>query len=199
LLAGGFRDPLVGRDVLAGCLFSAFVNNLYKLQWFVPSWLGHPPSRPLLGPDWQFLGARTIIADISNNLIFALFVSLTLLFVLFLFRALLRKEWAASLAWVLFVTVFFLGRSESVPVAIVWNLILSVVNVFLLRRLGLLWLVVAVVFGGLLSNFPLTTQGSAWYAGISLAGILLMAAVAFYGFYTSLGGRRVFGSAVLEE
>jgi hypothetical protein len=50
-----------------------------------------------------------------------------------------------------------------------------------------------------LNDFPLTTQGSAWYAGISLAGILLMAAMAFYGFHTSLGGRPVFGGAVLEE
>jgi hypothetical protein len=47
--------------------------------------------------------------------------------------------------------------------------------------------------------FPLTTQGSAWYAGISLAGILLMAAVTLYAFYTSLGGRPVFGGTVLEE
>jgi hypothetical protein len=31
------------------------------------------------------------------------------------------------------------------------------------------------------------------------AGILLMAAIAFYGFYTSLGGRPIFGAAVLEE
>ncbi len=41
--------------------------------------------------------------------------------------------------------------------------------------------------------------GAAWYSGISLAGILLMAVVAFYGFYTSLGGRPVFGGAKLEE
>jgi hypothetical protein len=52
---------------------------------------------------------------------------------------------------------------------------------------------------GILIAFPLTTEGSAWYAGISLAGILLMAALALYGFYTSLGGRPVFGRAVLEE
>jgi hypothetical protein len=50
-----------------------------------------------------------------------------------------------------------------------------------------------------MANFPLTTQGSAWYASISLTGILLMAAMALYGFYTSLGGRPVFGGAVLEE
>jgi hypothetical protein len=49
------------------------------------------------------------------------------------------------------------------------------------------------------TSFPLTTQMSSWYAGISLAGILFMAAMALYGFYTSLGGRPVFGGAVLEE
>ena len=70
---------------------------------------------------------------------------------------------------------------------------------FLMIRFGLLALVANVVFYDVLQNFPLTTQGSAWYAGISLAGILLMAAMALYGFYTSLGGRPVFGGAVLEE
>jgi hypothetical protein len=51
----------------------------------------------------------------------------------------------------------------------------------------------------LLENFPLTIQGSAWYAGMSLVGVLLMAAIAFYSFYTSLGGRSVFGTAVRWE
>ena len=199
LLAGGFRDPLVGRDVLAGCLWGAFVADLDRLQWFVPSWLGRPPSPPLSGPDWQILGARTIIADLSNNLIVFLLIALALLFLLFLLRALLRKEWAAAVAWVLFLTVPPAVGSHSVPVALVYNLIVQGVTVFLLRRVGLLWIVVAMVFNGLLSNFPLTTQMSSWYAGISLAVILLLAAIAFYGFHTSLGGRPAFGGPVLEE
>jgi serine/threonine protein kinase len=199
LLAGGFRDPLVGRDVLVGCLWGAFAAVLNRLEWFVPSWLGHPPPLPLSGPDWQFLGARTIIADISNGFGYRLLLALAFLFFLFLFRALLRKEWAAAVAWVLFLTVFFSVGSESVPVALMYTLILNVVTVYLLRRLGLLWLVVSFVFAGLLNEFPLTTQMSSWYAGISLAGILLMAAMALYGFYTSLGARPAFGGAVLEE
>jgi len=56
LLAGGFRDPLVGRDVLVGCLFAAFIVAMGSLGLFVPSWLGHPPPQPATGPDWQFLG-----------------------------------------------------------------------------------------------------------------------------------------------
>ncbi len=59
--------------------------------------------------------------------------------------------------------------------------------------------VAANVFDLFLGNFPLTTQLSAWYSGISLAGILLMAAMAFYSFQTSLGARPMFGTPALDE
>jgi serine/threonine-protein kinase len=201
LLAGGFRDPLVGRDVLAGCLLGAFSIVLVRLGWFVPSWLGHPPERPYSGPNWQFLGARTLIAAISNNLIAVLFVSLAFLFILFLLRALLRKEWAAAAAFVFLFTLFQTAGNQTLYDPVVWGtgLISASLSVFLLVRFGLLAFVASAFFNVLLSNFPLTTQGSVWYAGISLAGILLLAAMAFYAFYTSLGGRPVFGGAALEE
>jgi serine/threonine-protein kinase len=200
MLAGGYRDPLVGRDVLVGCLFGAFSIALVRLGWFVPSRFGYPPVQPYEGPDWQFLGARTIIAAISNNLIGALFISLAFLFVLFLLRALLRKEWAAAVVWVLLFMIFEAAGTRSFPpVVLVTWLIGNSLAVFLLIRFGLLAFVASQFFSLLLSNFPLTTQMSSWYAGLSLAGILLIAAMAFYGFYTSLGGRPVFGGPVLEE
>jgi len=198
LLAGGFRDPLVGRDVLVGCLFGAFVAAVGNLGWFVRSWLDHLPTRPLSGPEWHFLGARAIIAGISYGLLIVLFLQLSMLFVLFFLRALLRKDWAAAVAFVFLFTVFYSSVSQFNPVALGINVIINGLTVFLLIRFGLLALVATWVFA-FLTNFPLTTQASAWYAGISLTGILLMAAMAFYGFYTSLGGRPVFGGAVLEE
>jgi len=71
--------------------------------------------------------------------------------------------------------------------------------VFVMIRFGLLALVANFMVYFVLQDFPLTTQGSVWYSGISLAGILVIGAMASYGFYTSLGGRPVLGSAVLEE
>jgi hypothetical protein len=124
---------------------------------------------------------------------------LAALFVLVLLRALLRKEWAAAVAWVLLFSVFSTARSEFVPVDLVGTLIFFALAVFCLIRFGLLTLVTNYVLYGVLQTFPLTTQRSAWYAGISLAGIMLMAAIALYAFYTSLGGRPVFVGAVLEE
>jgi hypothetical protein len=200
LLAGGFRDPLVGRDVLVGCLVGAFATLLARLAWFVPSWLGEPPAQPMTGLQFQFLGARTIVAGISRNLGISLFAALAFLFVLFLMRVLLRKEWAAAVAFVLFLSVLFAAGSQHPTTTFVADLILNGLAVFLIIRLGLLAEAAAFIFQScLLENFPLTTQGSAWYAGISLAGILLMAAMAFYAFYTSLGGRPVFGGTGLEE
>jgi hypothetical protein len=51
--------------------------------------------------------------------------------------------------------------------------------VFVLIRFGPLAMVSNYFIHSLLKNFPLTTQGAAWYAGISLAVIMLIAAIAF--------------------
>jgi len=199
LLAGGFRDPLVGRDVLVGCLLCTVSVVLARAGWFVPLWLGSSPIQPYRGPSSAFLGARVIVSGISNQVTFAIFAGLAYLFVLFLLRVLLRKQWAAAGAFVLFFTIFGALPSESPAVFAVREVIVNGLIVFLLIRFGVLAVVASTVFGVFLGSFPLTTEMSSWYAGISLAGILLMAAMAFYGFYTSLGGRPMFGIAALED
>ena len=199
LLAGDFRDPLVGRDILAGCFLAPFSAAVGGLAWFVFSWLGYPPPQPSSGPESVFLGARTIVSDVALSLIGAPFFWLAALFVLVLLRALLRKEWAAAVAWVFLFTVFSTAGSQFAPDVLVGALIFFSLAVFVMIRFGLLALVTNWMVYYILQRFPLATQGSVWYSGISVAGILLIAALALYGFYTSLGGRPVFGSAVLEE
>ena len=200
LLAGGLRDPLVGRDVLLGCFLGAFSIALVRLGWFVPAWLGHPPAQPYSGPESQLLGARTMVAYISSDLIVAPVFWIAALFVLVLLRVLLRKDWAAVIVWVLLYTVFRPPTADLFgPVIFVTGLMNMSLTAWLLIRFGLLAAVAAEIMNNILGSFPFTTQGSAWYSSMSLAGILLTAVIACYGFYTSLGGRAVLGSAVLEE
>jgi serine/threonine-protein kinase len=199
LLAGGFRDPVVGRDLLAGCLWGALTAVLFRLGWHLPSWLGDPPAYPLSVPVWQLLGMRGIIGEMPYSVTFSIGYSFVGLFLLILLRTLLRKNWAAGVAWVLLSALLLTGAASGWP-GLVLSLIFFSVTVLLTTRLGLLSVVVASFFHSyFLNGFPLTTQGSAWYAGISLVGMLLMSAMALYGFYTSLGGRPAFGSVVLEE
>ncbi len=199
LLAGSVRDPLVGRDVLVGCLLGAFSTALDRLGWLVPSWFGFPPVQPRSGPQLEFLGARTSIAELTSILIGAPFFWLSFLFVLVLLRALLRKEWAAAVATVLLGTVIVAAAAPFDPAALATTVVFLSLAVFVLTRFGLLAMLANNLIHSLLTDFPLTTQGSAWYAGIGLGVILLLAAIAFYGFYTSLGGRPIFGAAAFEE
>ncbi len=200
LLTGGFRDPLVGRDVLVGCLLTTVSVVVVRGGGVVALWLGSPPVQPYGGPEREFLGARAILSAVSGSLMFAIFIGLAMLFFLFVLRVLLRRGWAAAFAFVLFFTFVESLLPTGAPVVFaVRALILYSLTVFLLVRFGLLALIASELFGEFLGNFPLTTDVSAWYAGIGFAGILLMAAMAFYAFHTSLGGRPMFGAATLEE
>jgi hypothetical protein len=61
-----------------------------------------------------------------------------------------------------------------------------------LIRFGFLALAVLGYVLGVLSSFPLTFEASSWYAGFGYAALGIVAALALFGFKTSLGGRRLF-------
>ena len=88
-----------------------------------------------------------LIASVSNLAIFALLLSFTFLFALFLFRALLRKEWVAGVAFVLFFSFLLASFQPDFLAALATNLILNCLTVFVLIRLGLLALVAGAFFG----------------------------------------------------
>jgi hypothetical protein len=120
-------------------------------------------------------------------------------------RVLLRREWAAAALFVLIFTVSdtlqtYSGLSSgSLLFYAITNAIVYGAWLFVLVRFGLLALAANIVFGNLLTAFPITTQVSAWYSGIGLAGLVLLLDLAGYGFYTSLGGQPLFGRASLED
>jgi hypothetical protein len=53
----------------------------------------------------------------------------------------------------------------------------------------------AAFFVDVLLRVPMTLDPSAWYFGHSLVVLLIVGAVAGYGFIVSLGGRRAFGAS----
>ena len=199
LLAGDFRNPLVGRDVLLGCLTGAFSTAVGRLVWFVTVWLGYAPPQLESGPTWQLLGVRPIVSNLSTALIYGPIYWLGALFFLVLLRVLLRKDWAAAVAFVLIGFLLAAVNGSSVSDLLVGGLLVGGLAAFLLTRFGLLPIVANFVAWRILEIFPLTTQVSTWYWDMSLAGILLIASIAFCAFYISLGGRPIFGGPVLED
>jgi hypothetical protein len=92
LWAGNGHDPLVGRDVLAGCVTGVGLFALYHLLHLVPAWLGLAPSAPdtnLNGPTLTEL--RHVAFRLLVNVYGAVLYGLTFLFILVLLRMLAQR------------------------------------------------------------------------------------------------------------
>jgi hypothetical protein len=195
LLSGRFSDPLVGRVLLAGALFGVFAAVAGEALILARRATEAAPAIPPFPWNPTLYGPRAVASHILNPAI-AMFFALATAMVFFLLRAVLRKEWLAAAVFVLIWTVpaFFSGGLITGAFA----LVLSAAEIFVFLRFGLLALVFANYFGHCL-EFPLTADSSAWYAGTSLFVLLVLAAIAIYGFRIALAGRPMFSGAGLDD
>ena len=200
LVTGGFRDPLVGRDILIGAVFGVAVIlcNFY-LADLVPQWLGYPPDVPWFDfPATRLLGIRSAAFGIMQQVFAALLQPFILLFFLLLLYIILRRDRLAALAlWLICAVALSLthGNLVGVPFAC----LAAFLFVWVLYRYGLLALISATFFLHLNIFFPITSELTAWYAGDFVPALVISLALAVYGFRVSLGGRSLFRGGLLED
>ena len=200
LLTGNFRDPLVGRDILIGAAFVAAMNLNIILAQLIPRWLGWPPNiSEMVETDWMLMGTRAFLPHLADQLSAALVQGFMLVFLLLFFSMLLRKDWlGVGAAWLVLSAFFVLSVSDGSPIAWLSNLI-STAIIVAAARFGPLAVISAFFFLHIFVFFPVTTELTAWYAGDFLLDLILLAALAVYGFYTSLGGQPLFKGALLDD
>jgi hypothetical protein len=195
LLDGRLRDPLVGRDVVVGLLAGLAVRLLDQLYQLVPAWSGlAPPVPDLAGAPLDLKldnlkGLRHAIAFLFEIPIASLVFALGFVVFLLLCRIVLRKPWLAIAAFMVLTTIPGVPPGVSPIAYLVYSGVLSALFLIVLFRFGLLPNLVAGVFSGLLSVAPMTTDPSAWYAGLTLLALLAGGGIAAYGFRVSLAGR----------
>jgi serine/threonine-protein kinase len=200
VLAGGFRDPLVGRDILIGAVFgTAIILCDFYLPNLVPQWLGEAPSVPWFDfPATQLLGIRSFPFGLTQQIFAAVFQPFILLFILLLFYIILRRERLAALAlWV--IAAVALTLTHETAAGIPFACLSATLVVWLLYRYGLLALISAIFFLHLIIFFPITSDFSAWYAGDFVLALIVSIALAAFGFYTSLAGEPLFRGARLDD
>jgi serine/threonine-protein kinase len=200
LLAGGFRDPLVGRDILIGAVFGlgVIVCNLY-LANLVPQLLGAPPSIPWFDfPATQLLGLRSFARGITQQTFAALLQSFILLFFLLLMYIILRRERLAAVAVWLIMTVALTLTHESLY-ALPFAALAALLVIVVLYRYGLLALISAIFFLHLIIFFPITSDFSAWYAADYVLALIISLGLVVFGFYTSLAGEPLFRATLPDD
>jgi serine/threonine-protein kinase len=198
LLAGKFRDPLVGRDLLVGAFYGVALVLFETSDNFILPLLGKLPPTPNIGLTESLLGVRAAVGLLLNYILAWTLTALLVFFVLFLLRLVLRKEWLAAIAVVILFSVPNLG-DEYPFVAFFLSSVIWISILLVLKRFGLLVLVTGLVAQNVLILFPVTTHLSRWYAAPALTGLAAIAALAFYGFHTARAGQRIFSGAVLEN
>ena len=134
-----------------------------------------------------------------------LFLAIWHLFVLFVLRILLRKQWVAVLVYVMFFSILvsmtgpawtsMTSRFINLFCHATWFILLALT----LFRFGLLSLIVAMLFHMRLQQLPITLDFSSWYASGSMIIILFLSAIVVYGFHTALAGRSLFKDELLEN
>jgi serine/threonine-protein kinase len=199
LLAGRFRDPLVARDVLAGVLLGLGVTLSTQLGVEAPAWFGRLPS----------LGNVTVLSTLNSPRHVAYFFllgaclgvvySLSLLFNLYIVHALVRRGWLAQAILFSFVFLVAFSGADDPLVDIPLSAIFAGLFVSALTRFGLLSSAVMLFTFLVILRAPLTFDWSAWYAGRSFAVLGFFILLLLFACYSSLGGKPLFGKALLED
>jgi serine/threonine-protein kinase len=197
LLSGRFTDPLVGRVLLAGALLGVFEAIAGEVAQLTRRAVEATPPIPPFPWDNTLRGPRFVAGHLVAAPAVSMLLALGFTLLFFLLRAVLRKEWLAAGAFALILAVPFEGGGLGGPIASAFGLVQAAALILVFLRFGLLAFVFSNYFAHLL-QFPLTTDSSAWYAGTSLFLLLVLAALAVYGFRIAVAGQPLF-SASLDD
>lgn len=168
----------MGGHVLAGTALAIGVSLLGALGPQSPGDVSLP------------VDASGSIAWLANVMVTGIAAALLLTLLWLLFRIPARRNWLAS---VLFVVFGVLGRGATTLrwTDILFLIVLAALSALIIVRFGVL-ATVAFFFTWYCANAgsaPWTTSFSVWYAKTTLLAIAAILAVTIYGFRTTLAGR----------
>jgi serine/threonine-protein kinase len=206
LLSGGYRDPLVGRDLLIGFCFGVLLQYMNVASHHVPELLGAAAQPPVPWGLHGLLGGRWALGGLFSVLLGSLAAPLAYTTLVLILRMIFRVQWLAATAFCLLFTLLsvlefiaFAGATlslEIIALSVVLGVTSGVFMIVLLLRFGLLATVGAFIVATTLAYYPITLDPGAPYFATSLLGLLICIALASFAFYGSLAGRPLFEELV---
>jgi hypothetical protein len=194
LMAGGVRDPLVGRDILIGTVVGVVWGLIFAGGILLEMKDGGPNYSTLLP---SILSPRHTVATLMSimpNAFVQLFVTFLLLFVA---RLLLRKEWLAAIAFLSLYTLLQIAGSSTPLLDAALGLGVSITIYIAMTRFGFVTFVTALYVFTLMVVMPVTIDFSVWYAGASALVMAAVIGIAGYGMHAALAGRSIIEDELL--
>jgi serine/threonine-protein kinase len=198
LLSGKFRDPMVGRDLLAGTAVALLARAISRLDILYLASRGAPPPTLDYTSCLVLTGGRTVPAQMLSTVNTGIFNGFVFILMLVILQRIVRNQWVAAGLFVAIWTLKAIAQGQSGFEAYFLEPISVVILVYLLARFGLFATAVYVFMENLI-EVPFTPDASAWYAWIGWLGVGVIAAIMFYGARTALSGQSLFGRALASE
>jgi len=198
LVGGRFGDPLVGRDLLGGLLLGCASFLLLVAVNAAPAFLASGGQTPVFFDAGTLGGVRGVMASAAGRLVVTLMQTLLSTAILFVGTLLLRRRpLAIGVLWA-FSFAMNAGR-ENALLEIPAGALAAAFIVAALLRFGFVGLGAHFVVWNMLVSVPLTLDFSAWYAGHGFFFVLVVLALALWGFWSARGGGPLFGVAGLDD
>ncbi|MGQ0799843.1 MAG: serine/threonine-protein kinase [Pseudomarimonas sp.] len=193
LVAGRWRDPLVGRNALIGALAGIGMALVLHLNILLPEWLGWPAAVP----RGRVLSSLAELRHLAHFALWGPFAAVILPFGTLLgwliFHRLLRNSW---LALTMLACTQYLGMAAFTGIEQRWSLasaLFTAIYLLTTLRAGLLAGVVAMYVFLLLEVTPLTLDWSAWYADRTWLTAAILLGLLVGSFHAALGTQPKLG------
>jgi serine/threonine-protein kinase len=192
LLAGDWRDPLVGRSVLAGFLGGSLAALLLLAAYALPSIRPVDGLVPLPDSATVTSSARYYVSRLLGQAVFPALIGLGATVVVALGLTLFRRRWAAAAAlFVMAALGNYFGLNPWIDVPL--SLAIAAIAVFVYVRFGLLAFVAMLMAQAVLIFMPLGLDPGRWWAPYGYASIVAVLVPAAIGFRVALGRQPVLG------
>jgi hypothetical protein len=183
LLSGRIKDPLVGRDLLAGIALGTIVSVTAPLAGgILPRYLGLPSAAPGTPRIGGLLGPRLAAADLIDDFLGGMIGGLMAILIMLILRLVLRREWLAGSAFVvLFSLQNALRSGASLGVMIPISMALIALPFYLALRVGVLTCVAVAMVTEWLISAPMLPPGH-WGSDMSwmaMTVVVVATALAF--------------------
>lgn len=204
MLAGDFRDPMVGRDVLVGGLLGVAHTAVIYLMYLGPRYLGIDASiRPNEGLNPSYLGGfKHVAAQFLGAPVAGIISAFFILLFLVLLVTIFRKQWlATAVMWTMIFSVLGLAFASRGGHWIFWSgpALIAAIIVVCISRYGLLAMISFQVFFELTFHNAISANFSSWYFGNTIAAVIVLMGLIIFGFHTSLAGQKIIDPRFLSD
>ena len=194
LLAGDFRDPLVGRDILVGGVFGVCNSLIQNFQnYFRETILGRGEqinNRFFLEPIDGWTGT---VSRLLEGLAFPVLFGLGYLFLLLMLFIIFRNKKISIILFGIIIwlstAIFAFQSGRWLPA--IFALFTASITTFVIARFGLFAIITTIFYSALCSAYLLTfNTKSTLFSGTVIVFIFVFS-LTTYGFFTSIAGKPI--------